>query len=103
MKVAGPSIVAEGETPFVGAVSMPFAPGPAATFNYYQSGSFVAAQTCRIASETNKPGKCKATNVIGKRVKSINGVSMQNGKMLFVYSDDKNVGFFSMLSMEPAT
>lgn len=98
MKVTDkPKTLASGDTPFVKSISVPFASLAPHTLTYVQKpGKNSVAETCRITPK-GLIEDCQELPWANTRVSSVTGTRLGDGRLVFVYADEKKDPFYQML------
>jgi len=98
MKVTDtPREVSTGDTTFVKSISTPFQSLAPHSFTYLQRPrANSVAETCRI-SPTGKISDCQELPWSNSKVNSASGARLGDGRLVFVFSDDKKDPYYQML------
>jgi len=98
MKVTDtPREVSTGDTTFVKSISTPFQSLAPHSFTYLQRPrANSVAETCRI-SPTGKISDCQELPWSNSKVNSASGARLGDGRLVFIFSDDKKDPYYQML------
>jgi len=92
-----PKDLTSGETGFVKSISTPFQSLAPHTFTYLQHPrKNSVAETCRI-SPKGKISDCQELPWSNSKVSSVSGTRLGDGRLVFIFSDDKKDPYYQML------
>jgi hypothetical protein len=90
-------VVAEGETPFVKSISLPFLSLAPHTLTYLQHPNRNSvAETCRITPK-GKISDCQELPWANTHVSDVTATRLGDGRLVFVFADEKQDPYYQML------
>jgi len=98
--VDGPITIGTGKTPYVKAISLPYAPREPRTFTFFQlPGEGIAKARMCAVSPAGKLSRCSDMNWAGMELSSVAGVSLGEGRQLFVFADLQGTPYYQFVGL----
>jgi hypothetical protein len=99
MAVKSRTLLAEGFSPYVRMVDLPYAIEDPHTFTYYQHGDQSIANLCAIDLNSGNLSKCESTTWMDRELSSVASTPLGSGRTLIAFADKEGVPYYHVIGL----